>query len=95
MELSQALLACFGNDTKLEQAQSTIMCIQQGKNETAHEDALQFETALEKIPYYDESWVRNLFVWGLHSHVATQVNMQHPATLNRAIKLAKKVDMAI
>ena len=65
------------------------------KNESAHDYALRFETVLEKIPCYDESWVRNLFVWGLHSHLATQVNMQNPATLNRAIQLAKRVDVAV
>ena len=69
--------------------------MQQGKNETIHDYALRFETVLEKIPHYDESWVRNLFVWGLHSHLATQVNMQNSAMLNRAIKLAKKADVAI
>ena len=71
------------------------MSMQQGKNETAHDYALRFETVLEKIPHYEESQVRNLFVWGLHSHLATQVNMQNPATLNRAIQLAKKADVAI
>ena len=71
MELNQALLARLGNDMKLEQAKSTIMSMQQGKNETIHDYALRFETVLEKIPHYDESWVRNLFVWGLHSHLAT------------------------
>ena len=40
----------FGNDTKTEQAQSQIMSMQQGKNETAHDYALRFETVLEKIP---------------------------------------------
>ena len=94
-ELGQALRHRFGNDTKTEQAQSQIMSMQQGKSETAHDYALRFETVLEKIPRYDESWVRNLFVWGLHSHLATQVNMQSPATLNRAIQLAKKADVAI
>ena len=94
-ELGQALRHRFGNDTKTEQAQSQIMSMQQGKNETAHDYALRFETVLEKIAHYDESWVRNLFVWGLHSHLATQVNMQNPATLNRAIQLAKKADVAI
>ena len=94
-ELGQALRHRFGNDTKTEQAQSQIMSMQQGKNETAHDYALRFETVLEKIPNYEESWVRNLFVWGLHSHLATQVNMQNPATLNRAIQLAKKADVAV
>ena len=94
-ELGQALRHRFGNDTKTEQAQSQIMSMQQGKNETAHDYALRFETVLEKIPCYDESWVRNLFVWGLQSHLATQVNMQNPATLNRAIQLAKRADVAV
>ena len=94
-ELGQALRHRFGNDTKTEQAQSHIMAMQQGKNESAHDYALRFETVLEKIPCYDESWVRNLFVWGLHSHLATQVNMQNPATLNRAIQLAKRADVAV
>ena len=94
-ELGQALRHRFGNDTKTEQAQSQIMSMQQGKNETAHDYALRFETVLEKIPCYEESWVRNLFVWGLHSHLATQVNMQNPATLNRAIQLAKRADVAV
>ena len=85
----------FGNDTKTEQAQSQIMSMQQGKNESAHDYELRFETVLEKILCYDESWVQNLFVWGLHSHLATQVNMQHPATLNRAIQLAKRADVAV
>ena len=67
-ELGQALRHRFGNDTKTEQAQSQIMSMQQGRNETAHDYALRFETVLEKIPHYEESWVRNLFVWGLHSH---------------------------
>ena len=71
------------------------MSMQQGRNETAHDYALRFETMLEKIPHYEESWVLNLFVWGLHSHLATQVNMQNPATLNRAIQLAKKADVAV
>ena len=94
-ELGQALRKRFGNDTKTEQAQSQIMAMQQGKNETAHDYALRFETVLERIHHYDESWVRNLFVWGLHSHLATQVNMQNPATLNRAIQLAKRADVAV
>ena len=51
------------------------MSMQQGRKEMAHDYALQFETVLEKILHYEELWVRNLFVWGLHSHLATQVNM--------------------
>ena len=93
-DLRRALIAHFGNDTKPEQAQSTLIFMQHGKTESAHDYALRFETVLEKIPHYDESWVRKLFIWGLQPHLATQVNMQNPATLNRAIRLAKKVDVA-
>ena len=90
MELGQALLAQFGNGTKPEQTQSTIMSMQQGKNKIANYYALHFETVLEKVPHYDESSVRNLFVWGMHSHLTTQINMQNPNMLNRAIKMVKK-----
>ena len=41
-ELGQALRHRFGNDTKTEQAQSQIMSMQQGKNESAHDYALRF-----------------------------------------------------
>ena len=68
MELGQALLARFGNDTKPEQGQSTIMSMQQGENENAHDHALRFEIVLEKIPHYDESSMRNLFDWGGCTH---------------------------
>ena len=71
------------------------MSMQQGKNESTHDYALHFETVLEKIPCYDESWVQNLFVWGFHSPLATKVNMQNPATLNRAIQLAKGADVVV
>ena len=63
-ELGQALRHKFGNDMKTEQAQSQIMSMQQGKNETAHDYALRFETVLEKIPCYDESWVTKLVCMG-------------------------------
>ena len=88
------MIARFGNDTKPQQAQSTLMSMQQGKTESAHDYALRFETVLEKIPHYDESWIQNLFIWGLQPHLATQVNIQNPSTLNRAIRLAKKADVA-
>ena len=62
MELGQTLLARFGNGMKPEQAQSKIMSMQQGENESAHDYALRFKIVLEKISQYNESWVRNLFV---------------------------------
>ena len=50
---------------------------------------------LEKIPSYEESWVWNLSVWGLQTHLAIQVSMQNPAMLNRAIWLAKRADVVV
>ena len=69
--------------------------MQQGKNESAHDYSLHFEAVLDKIPAYEESWVRNIFVWGLHSSIAQEVNMKNPRTLNRAMELAKRADVAI
>ena len=34
-------------------------------------------------------------MWGLHSYLATQVNMHNLAMLNREIKPEKKADVAI
>ena len=71
------------------------MSIRQGKNESAHDFSLRFEAVLDKIPAYDESWVRNIFVWGLHANLAQQVNMKNPTTLNKAMQLAKRADVAM
>ena len=94
-ELAAALCGRFRNDTKADQAQSTLMSIRQGKNESAHDFSLRFEAVLDKIPAYDETWVRNLFVWGLHAGLAQQVNMKNPTTLNRAMQLAKRADVTM
>ena len=67
----------------------------QGKNESAHDYSLRFEAVLDKIPAYEESWVRNIFVWGLHPNIAQEVNMKNPRMLNRAMELAKRADVAI
>ena len=71
------------------------MSIRQGKNESAHDFSLRFKAVLDKIPAYDETWVRNLFVWGLHANIAQAVNMKNPRTLNQAMKLAKRADIAM
>ena len=93
--LAVALCDRFSNTTKADQAQSTLMSIRQGKNESAHDFSLRFEAVLDKIPAYDETWVRNLFVWGLHANIAQAVNMKNPRTLNQAMKLAKRADIAV
>ena len=67
----------------------------QGKNESAHDYSLRFEAVLDKIPVHEESWVRNIFVWGLHSTIAQEVNVKNPRKLNRAMELAKRADVAI
>ena len=85
----------FGNPTKANYAQSQLSSMWQGRNESAHDYSLQFEAVLDKIPVYEESWVRNIFVWGLHPNIAQEVNMKNPRTLNRAMELAKRADVAI
>ena len=46
MEAGPSPVGCFGNNNKPEHAQSIIMSMQQGKNETAHGYILQFEISV-------------------------------------------------
>ena len=94
-QLAESLCDRFGNPTKADYAQSQLSSMRQGKNESAHDYSLRFEAVLDKIPAYEESWVRNIFIWGLHSNIAQEVNMKNPRTLNRAMELAKRADVAI
>ena len=94
-QLAESLCDRFGNPTKVDYAQSQLSSMRQGKNELAHDYSLQFEVVLDKIPAYEESWVRNIFVWGLHSNIAQEVNLKNPRPLNRAMELAKRADVAI
>ena len=61
-ELAESLCGRFGNTTKADYAQSQLSSMRQGRNETAHDYALRFEVVLDKIPAYEESWVRNIFI---------------------------------
>ena len=80
--LAVALYNRFSSTTKADQAYSALMSICQGKNESAHDFSLRFEAVLDKIPTYDKTWVRNLFVLGLHANVAHVVNMKNMRVLN-------------
>ena len=93
--LAAALYDRFRNTTKADQAQSALMSIRQDKNESAHDFSLHFEAVLDKIPTYDETWVKNLFVNDLHSNIAQAVNMKNPRTLNQVMKLAKRADIVV
>ena len=57
-----ALCDRFSNTTKADQAQSAMISVRQGKNESAHDFSLRFEVVLDKILAYDETWVKNWFV---------------------------------
>ena len=94
-QLAESLCDRFGNPTKADYAQSQLSSMRQGKNESAHDYSLRFEAVLDKIPAYEESWVKNIFIWGLHSNIAQEVNMKNPRSLNRAMELAKRADVAI
>ena len=94
-QLAESLCDRFGNPTKADYAQSQLSSMRQGKNESAHDYSLRFEAVLDKIPAYEESWVKNIFIWGLHANIAQEVNMKNPRSLNRAMELAKRADVAI
>ena len=49
MELGHTLLEHFGNQTKVEHAQSILISIQQGKGETAYDYALCCEVMRDKF----------------------------------------------
>lgn len=90
-----ALYELLKNTTKADQAHSALMSVHQGKNESAHDFSLQFEAVLDKIPDYDDTRVRNLFVLGLHSNIAQAINMKNPRILNQAMKLTKRAGIAM
>ena len=69
-QLAESLRDRFGNPTKADYAESQLSSTWQGKNESAHDYFLRFEAVLDKVPVYEQSWVRNIFVWGLHSTIA-------------------------
>ena len=94
-QLAESLCDRFDNPTKADYAQSQLSSMRQGKNESAHDYSLRFEAVLDKIPAYEESWVKNIFIWGLHSNIVQEVNMKNPRMLNRAMELAKRADVAI
>ena len=94
-QLVESLCDRFGNPTKADYAQSQLSSMRQGRNELAHDYSLRFEAVLDKIPVYEESWVQNIFVWGLYPNIAQEVNMKNLRTLNRAMELAKRADVAI
>lgn len=93
--LAVALYVRFSNNIKVDQALPALMSICQGKNESAHDFPLCFEVGLDKISAYNKTWVKNLFVRGLHSNITQAVNIKTPRMLNQAMKLVKRADIAV
>ena len=93
--LAVALYIRFSNNIKANQALPTLMSICQGKNESAHDFSLCFEAVLDKTSANDKTWVKNLFVRGLHSNITQAMNIKTPRMLNQAMKLVKRADIAV
>ena len=55
----------------------------------------EFETLLNRLPSYDESWMLKIFIWGLQPHMAKSVSAHRPKTVDEAIILAEEIDFSI
>ena len=62
-QLCDVLLERFRSNIRLQEAQSTLMTISQGKRPVCAY-ALQFETLLSRFASYGETMMLNQFIWG-------------------------------
>ena len=72
-DLEYALIKGFGNSSKEQTAMASLLHIKQNVNESVHAYALRFEQTLDQVSSFDEQWIKNIFIWGLQSNIATQV----------------------
>ena len=93
-ELSKALNARFGDPNRARKARAKLMGIQQGQRKI-QEYIAEFEALLYKLPSYDESWMLDIFIWGLQPHMARIVTAHRPQTVDEATTIAKEIDFAI
>ena len=56
---------------------------------------VKFEVLLNRIPSYDESWMIDIFIWGLQPHIARIVSISRPKTVVEAMTIAEEIDHAI
>ena len=71
--MSKALRKRFGSPFRAKEAQAKIMSIRQGKRKI-REYSNEFLTLLNRLMSYDESWMVNIYIWGLQPHFAKYVS---------------------
>ena len=94
-ELALLLTRRFGNTSREQTAMASLLQMKQLDSESVHSYALRFEQALDQVSSFDEMWLQNIFIWGLHSHIATQVALAKPRNLDSAIQTALQVDQVM
>ena len=92
--MSNALRTRFGLPFRAKEAQARIMNIRQGKRKI-REYSNEFLTLLNRLISYDESWMVNIYIWGLQPHFAKYVSAYCPETVSEAIKIAEETEFSI
>ena len=88
------LIGRFQNTCKADAAMANLMNIKQKKEESTHDFICRFESELDKVETYDETWVLKMFIWGLPSDQAVLVSQGRPKTLSKAFQLARDAALA-
>ena len=92
--MSNALKKRFGSPFRAKEAQARIMSIRQGKRKIK-EYSNEFLTLLNRLINYDESWMVNIYIWGLQPHFAKYVSAYCPGTISEAIRIAEEIEFSI
>ena len=92
--MSNALKRRYGLPFRAKEAQARIMHIQQGKRKI-RDYSNEFLTLLNRLISYDESWMVNIYIWGLQPHFAKYVSAYCPETVSQAIKIAEETEFSI
>lgn len=56
---------------------------------------VEFQNLMNKLPSYDESWIVNIFIWGLQPQLAKSLSTCSPDTATKVIQLAEEIDFSI
>ena len=70
------------------------MSIRQGKRKI-RDYSNEFLTLLNRLISYDESFMVNIYIWGLQPHFAKYVSAYCPGTVSEAIKIAEETEFSI
>ena len=88
------LIGRFRNTNKADAAMDALMNIKQEKDETTHDFICRFESELDQVETYDESWLLKMFIWGLPQDQAVLVSQGKPTDLSQAFQLARDAALA-